>query len=110
MRAFDERSIAVVPYFEAALYQLADETLTPEAVRLEFPILSLHPGLRQRCVAPDDSTQFTTAHYDLPLRPRGVAPDVWPTLSRAAEGDVRYSRGTATVDYFNISKGDWRNG
>ena len=32
MRAFDERSIAVVPYFEAALYQLADETLTPEAV------------------------------------------------------------------------------
>ena len=30
-------------------------------VRLEFPILSLHPGLRQR----------------------GVAPDVWPTLSRA---------------------------
>ena len=32
-----------------------------EPVRLEFPILSLHPG----------------------LRPRGVAPDVWPTLSRA---------------------------
>ena len=30
-------------------------------VRLEFPILSLHPGLRPRC----------------------VAPDVWPTLSRA---------------------------
>ena len=30
-------------------------------MRLEFPILSLHPGLRQRC----------------------VAPDVWPTLSRA---------------------------
>ena len=30
-------------------------------VRLEFPILSLNPGLRQRC----------------------VAPDVWPTLSRA---------------------------
>ena len=32
MRAFDERSIAVVPYFEAALYQLADAALTPEAV------------------------------------------------------------------------------
>ena len=32
-----------------------------DPVRLEFPILSLHPGLRQR----------------------GVAPDVWPTLSRA---------------------------
>ena len=31
------------------------------AVRLEFPILSLNPGLRQRC----------------------MAPDVWPTLSRA---------------------------
>ena len=30
-------------------------------VRLEFPILSLNPGLRQRC----------------------MAPDVWPTLSRA---------------------------
>ena len=25
----------------------------PRPVRLEFPILSLHPGLRQRCVAPD---------------------------------------------------------
>jgi Zn-dependent oligopeptidase len=32
MRAFDERSIAVVPYFEAALYQLSDAALTPEAV------------------------------------------------------------------------------
>jgi hypothetical protein len=32
MRAFDERSIAVVPYFEAALYQLTDAALTPEAV------------------------------------------------------------------------------
>jgi oligoendopeptidase F len=32
MRAFDERSIAVVPYFEAALYRLADSALTPEAV------------------------------------------------------------------------------
>ena len=33
----------------------------PRLVRLEFPILWLNPGLRQR----------------------GVAPDVWPTLSRA---------------------------
>ncbi|MCV2354952.1 M3 family metallopeptidase [Paucibacter sp. B2R-40] len=32
MRAFDERSIAVVPYFEAALYAMADEELTAEAV------------------------------------------------------------------------------
>ena len=32
MRAFDARSIAVVPYFEAALYRLSDAALTPEAV------------------------------------------------------------------------------
>ena len=36
-------------------------TEAPAPVRLEFPILSLNPGLRQRC----------------------MAPDVWPTLSRA---------------------------
>jgi Zn-dependent oligopeptidase len=32
VRAFDERSIAVVPYFESALYRLADSALTAEAV------------------------------------------------------------------------------
>ena len=32
MRAFDARSIAVVPYFESALYQMSDEDLTPDAV------------------------------------------------------------------------------
>jgi Zn-dependent oligopeptidase len=32
MRGFDERSIAAVPYFEAALYQLTDAALTSEAV------------------------------------------------------------------------------
>jgi hypothetical protein len=32
MRAFDARSIAVVPYFESALYRLADDDLTPETV------------------------------------------------------------------------------
>ena len=32
MRAFDERSIAVVPYFESALYRLPDAALTSEAV------------------------------------------------------------------------------
>jgi len=32
IRAFDERSIAVVPYFEAALYQLSDAALTSETV------------------------------------------------------------------------------
>ena len=32
MRAFDARSIAVVPYFESALYQMSDDDLTPERV------------------------------------------------------------------------------
>jgi Zn-dependent oligopeptidase len=32
MRAFDARSIAVVPYFESALYQLAESDLTAETV------------------------------------------------------------------------------
>ncbi len=32
MRAFDERSIAVVPFFEAALYEMRDEDLTAESV------------------------------------------------------------------------------
>jgi Zn-dependent oligopeptidase len=32
MRAFDARSIAVVPYFESALYQMSESDLTPEAV------------------------------------------------------------------------------
>src|SRR5262245_24261606 len=32
IRAFDERSIAVVPYFEAALYRLPDSDLTATAV------------------------------------------------------------------------------
>jgi Zn-dependent oligopeptidase len=32
MRAFDARSIAVVPYFEAELYRMSDDDLTPERV------------------------------------------------------------------------------
>jgi hypothetical protein len=32
MRAFDARSIAVVPYFESALYRMPDAELTPDAV------------------------------------------------------------------------------
>jgi hypothetical protein len=32
MRAFDERQIAVVPYFESALYAMDDAALTPESV------------------------------------------------------------------------------
>lgn len=32
MRAFDERSIAVVPLFEAALYEMSDSALAPDAV------------------------------------------------------------------------------
>ena len=48
----------------AYLEQCAQATLRggrPHPVRLEFPILSLNPRLRPRC----------------------VAPDVWPTRSRA---------------------------
>ena len=32
MRAFDARSIAVVPYFESELYRMSDDDLTPERV------------------------------------------------------------------------------
>lgn len=32
MRAFETRSLAVVPYFESALYAMADEARTPDAV------------------------------------------------------------------------------
>jgi hypothetical protein len=32
MRAFDARSIAVVPYFESALYRMSDDDLTPDRV------------------------------------------------------------------------------
>jgi len=32
MRAFDARHIAVVPYFESALYRMSDDDLTPDAV------------------------------------------------------------------------------
>ena len=32
MRAFDQRMIAVVPYFESALYAMSDEQRTPDAV------------------------------------------------------------------------------
>lgn len=47
MRAFDERSIAVVPYFEAALYALPDEQLTAETVLAlarasELRVLGVH--------------------------------------------------------------------
>ena len=60
-----------------ALDKVADATaiagaLTP--VRLEFPILSLHPGLRQPC----------------------VAPDVGPTLSRACPSRTRCQAATGS--------------
>ena len=44
-----------------ALLHWLEEEERKTAVRLEFPIFSLNPGLRPRC----------------------MAPDVWPTLSRA---------------------------
>ena len=74
-----DRSLLVILDGAQALHTAVTQTFGPAAlvqrcqvhkrrnvleylpVRLEFPILSLHPGLRQRC----------------------VAPDVWPTLSRA---------------------------
>ena len=41
-------------FYVLAVYSLLSRGITlPAAVRLEFPILSLHPGLRHRCVAPD---------------------------------------------------------
>ena len=60
-------------------------------VRLEFPILSLNPGSRQRCVASGLLQRGTQrrvvegpVRFEFPmlslnpgLRPRGVAPDVW---------------------------------
>jgi hypothetical protein len=33
MRAFEQRSLAVVPYFESAMYAMRDADLTPDAVR-----------------------------------------------------------------------------
>ena len=59
------RVTADAAYDTVAVYETAGArgatVVIPPAVRLEFPILSLNPGLRQRC----------------------MAPDVWPTLSRA---------------------------
>ena len=38
------------------------------AVRLEFPILLLHPGLRHRCVAPDRRHAVRQRRMAMPLR------------------------------------------
>ena len=39
-----------------------------DAVRLEFPILLLHPGLRHRCVAPDRRHAVRQRRMAMPLR------------------------------------------
>ena len=50
-------SVDAIPRLREVTYlqtrdEFSEKTLV-WPVRLEFPILSLHPGLRQRCVAPD---------------------------------------------------------
>ncbi len=44
-RAYQERSILVVPYFERALYELADEDLTPEKITALARRSERQPGL-----------------------------------------------------------------
>jgi hypothetical protein len=69
MRAFDERSIAVVPYFEAALYALDDAALTPDAVlalarATERRILGLQNGAPRPLLAiPHLLNQESAASY-----------------------------------------------
>ena len=69
----------------------ADAAYDTVAVRLEFPIFSLNPG----------------------LRPRGVAPDVWPTLPvrcpRAADGERRVARRRAPSQASATGSGHWRH-
>ena len=47
------RSEVAIAAYAATARALGAEIVTEAPVRLEFPILSLNPGLRQRCVAPD---------------------------------------------------------
>jgi oligoendopeptidase F len=66
--AFAERGILVVPYFERALYQLADEQLTPEAVlalarATERRILGVATGPRPLLAIPHLLNQESAAAY-----------------------------------------------
>jgi hypothetical protein len=67
MRAFDERSIAVVPLFESALYQMPDAALTPEAVlalarETELHVLGVE-GPRPLLAIPHLLNQESAASY-----------------------------------------------
>ena len=63
------------------------------AVRLEFPILSLNPGLRQRCVAPDVWGRRVAGGGAAALveeagRHAGRLPGGAPRRAPAADGDA----------------------
>ncbi|MCV2419967.1 M3 family metallopeptidase [Paucibacter sp. DJ2R-2] len=67
MRAFDERSIAVVPYFEAALYAMPDDALTAENVlalarATELRVLGVHSP-RPMLAIPHLLNQESAASY-----------------------------------------------
>jgi hypothetical protein len=67
MRAFDARSIAVVPYFESALYAMADGDLTPERVlslarETEMRVLGVE-GPRPLLAIPHLLNQDSAASY-----------------------------------------------
>ena len=67
MQALDMRSIAVVPYFEAALYAMADAALTPDAVlalarTTEMKILGIE-GPRSLLAVPHLLNQESAASY-----------------------------------------------
>lgn len=66
--AFAERGILVVPYFERALYQLADDALTPDAVialarATELRILGVATGPRPLLAIPHLLNQESAAAY-----------------------------------------------
>lgn len=68
MRAFDERAIAVVPYFEAALYRLPEQDLTPEKVlalarATELRIQGVAAGPRPLLAIPHLLNQESAASY-----------------------------------------------
>jgi oligoendopeptidase F len=68
MAAFSERSILVVPYFERALFALADDELTPERVlalarEAEQRILGIAPSPRPLLAIPHLLNQESAAAY-----------------------------------------------
>jgi hypothetical protein len=68
MRAFDERAIAAVPYFEAALYAMSDDERTPEAVlalarATERRILGVDRAPRPLLAIPHLLNQESAASY-----------------------------------------------